>query len=156
MPPDSAAADKLADHVRELLRSSIEGWRPNTVTRQDPLRSALSTPWLTLPIDRWNRHVNQALNQSLPVFEEACVRGVHLRADEQPLLQDIVLGYDFQAVALPVLCSNPAELVAKVKMSGVWQRNHSEAEFGLAVHVHAYPNRVLACWVYIASIGPRQ
>jgi hypothetical protein len=104
----------------------------------------------------WNRHVNQALAQSLPVFEEARVRGVHLKADEQPLLQDLVHGYDFQAVALPVLCSNPSELVAIVKMSGVWQRKHSEAEFGLAVHVYPYPNKVVACWVYIASIAPRQ
>ena len=43
-------------------------------------------------------------------------------------------------------------VIEKVRSTGVHINESSDVEFGLAVHIHPYPNSVLSVWVYIASM----
>jgi hypothetical protein len=110
---------------------------------------------LTVGVDRWNRHLCDCLARSLPVLEEAAVRSVHLRADEQPYLQELAETY--RLLAVPVQCPLWAgpQLLDSVRQTGLWNVLQPDAEFGLAVEVIPYPAGVMAAWVYLAVMTPR-
>lgn len=44
------------------------------------------------------------------------------------------------------------QVVDAVVATGVHRVESSNVEFAVAVHIHAYPNRVLSVWIYVASL----
>lgn len=47
------------------------------------------------------------------------------------------------------------EVLSAVLASGMHLVDSNDVEFSLAVHCHAYPNSVLAVWVYMVVLSGR-
>ena len=43
-------------------------------------------------------------------------------------------------------------IIERVYSTGVHLSEDPKVEFALAVHVHPYPNKVLAIWVYVGQL----
>ena len=48
--------------------------------------------------------------------------------------------------------TDTATVVERVYSTGVHNTEDTDIEFALAVHIHPYPNSVLAVWVYIGRL----
>jgi len=48
--------------------------------------------------------------------------------------------------------SNP--IIRRIRETRLHDRRNEGNLYALAVHIHPYPNRIGACWVYIASLPP--
>jgi coiled-coil and C2 domain-containing protein 2A len=48
--------------------------------------------------------------------------------------------------------SNVQSIVEAVYSTKIFEHPTHEIEFALAVHVHPYPNNILAVWIYLAHL----
>lgn len=83
------------------------------------------------------------------------MRQQHVQLTSIPPLAQFVEAYNLVAVPVTTALSGSAQLSALVRSTRVWETVAPGVEFGLAVHVCAYPAGVMAVWVFIASLCPR-
>ncbi len=48
--------------------------------------------------------------------------------------------------------SNVQSIVETVYSTKIFEHATHEMEFALAVHVHPYPNNIIAVWIYLANL----
>ena len=48
--------------------------------------------------------------------------------------------------------SNVQTIVETVYATKIFEHPTNEIEFALAVHIHSYPNNILAVWIYLAHL----
>ncbi|XP_038057381.1 coiled-coil and C2 domain-containing protein 2A-like isoform X2 [Patiria miniata] len=119
----------LQDKIEKKLRDCIMAWRPRHITR-------------------WNRYCTTVFRKILRKLEFS-----HAGTDEhQGELQQILDSYNLCGFPLQMSYTEMRTVVEKVRSTNVHANESSDVEFGLAVHIHAYPNSVLSVWVYLASM----
>ena len=50
--------------------------------------------------------------------------------------------------------NDTTQLLRAVESTGLHLCEHERVEFGMAVHIHAYPNDILSVWLYLATLVP--
>ncbi|XP_025034195.2 coiled-coil and C2 domain-containing protein 2A isoform X1 [Pelodiscus sinensis] len=129
---DKAAALELQGRIEKILKEKIMEWRPRHLTR-------------------WNRYCTSALRHFLPLLEQ--FQGKAVEDDHQTELQKQLGDYKVTGFPIHMPFSEIKPLIEAVHSTGVHNIDISNAEFALAVYVHAYPNNVLSVWIYIASLA---
>ena len=51
--------------------------------------------------------------------------------------------------------TNLQSIVDAVYSTKIFEHPINEIEFALAVHVHPYPNNILAVWIYLANLSKK-
>ncbi|XP_074848612.1 coiled-coil and C2 domain-containing protein 2A isoform X2 [Carettochelys insculpta] len=129
--PDKAAALELQGRIEKILKEKIMEWRPRHLTR-------------------WNRYCTSTLRHFLPLLEQ--FQGKAIEEDHQAELQKQLGDYRVSGFPIHMPFSEVKPLIEAVHSTGVHNIDVSNAEFALAVYVHAYPSNVLSVWIYIASL----
>nr|XP_032629834.1 coiled-coil and C2 domain-containing protein 2A isoform X3 [Chelonoidis abingdonii] len=128
---DKAAALELQGRIEKILKEKIMEWRPRHLTR-------------------WNRYCTSTLRHFLPLLEQ--FQGKAVEEDHQAELQKQLGDYRVSGFPIHMPFSEVKPLIEAVHSTGVHTIDVSNAEFALAVYVHAYPKNVLSVWIYIASL----
>uniref|UniRef100_A0A674INJ9 Coiled-coil and C2 domain containing 2A n=2 Tax=Terrapene triunguis TaxID=2587831 RepID=A0A674INJ9_9SAUR len=128
---DKAAALELQGRIEKILKEKIMEWRPRHLTR-------------------WNRYCTSTLRHFLPLLEQ--FQGKAVEDDHQAELQKQLGDYRVSGFPIHMPFSEVKPLIEAVHSTGVHTIDVSNAEFALAVYVHAYPKNVLSVWIYIASL----
>ncbi|XP_013408980.1 coiled-coil and C2 domain-containing protein 2A-like isoform X3 [Lingula anatina] len=131
-PTDKNYVVDLQDKIERTVRQRfMEDWRPQSITR-------------------WNRLCQQTFRNLLPKMEET--RGKGMGQQHASELESVLGAYKLSGFPLCMPFTEIQNIVESVHATGVWDNNNEGVEFALAVHIHAYPNSVLAVWVYVASL----
>ncbi|XP_030418965.1 coiled-coil and C2 domain-containing protein 2A isoform X2 [Gopherus evgoodei] len=128
---DKAAALELQGRIEKILKEKIMEWRPRHLTR-------------------WNRYCTSTLRHFLPLLEQ--FQGKAVEDDHQAELQKQLGDYRVSGFPIHMPFSEVKPLIEAVHSTGVHTIDVSNAEFALAVYIHAYPKNVLSVWIYIASL----
>uniref|UniRef100_A0A8C8VJA3 Coiled-coil and C2 domain containing 2A n=1 Tax=Pelusios castaneus TaxID=367368 RepID=A0A8C8VJA3_9SAUR len=128
---DKAAALELQGRIEKILKEKIMEWRPRHLTR-------------------WNRYCTSTLRHFLPLLEQ--IQGKAVEDDHQAELQKQLGDYRVSGFPIHMPFSEVRPLIEAVHSTGVHTIDVSNAEFALAVYIHAYPKNVLSVWIYIASL----
>ncbi|XP_067386470.1 coiled-coil and C2 domain-containing protein 2A isoform X2 [Emydura macquarii macquarii] len=128
---DKAAALELQGRIEKILKEKIMEWRSRHLTR-------------------WNRYCTSTLRHFLPLLEQ--IQGKAVEDDHQAELQKQLGDYRVSGFPIHMPFSEVRPLIEAVHSTGVHTIDVSNAEFALAVYVHAYPKNVLSVWIYIASL----
>uniref|UniRef100_A0A8C3XVW0 Coiled-coil and C2 domain containing 2A n=1 Tax=Chelydra serpentina TaxID=8475 RepID=A0A8C3XVW0_CHESE len=128
---DKAASLELQGRIEKILKEKIMEWRPRHLTR-------------------WNRYCTSTLRHFLPLLEQ--FQGKAVEDDHQAELQKQLGEYRVSGFPIHMPFSEVKPLIEAVHSTGVHTIDVSNAEFALAVYVHAYPKNVLSVWIYIASL----
>lgn len=87
-------------------------------------------------------------------MEEVAVRQQHLQVEDLPPLQDFVSSYQFVGVPQSAPLTSSTRLLELLAAPRVWETANKRTEFGLGVHVCAYPGGMMAVWLFLAAITP--
>ncbi|KNC48673.1 coiled-coil and C2 domain-containing protein 2A [Thecamonas trahens ATCC 50062] len=131
--------DDVTRQVRKAIRESLEKWR---------LAENLSI--------RFNSQCNLALRDLLERFERH-YQGIEVLPPDahRAELSRLLTTYDITGFPVHMPFTHVDPLVEAVRNTGVHLNKHPRSQCALAVFVHPYPNNVLAVWVYVASLTPR-
>lgn len=103
-------------------------------------------------------HINETLRQILVELEEdACYEygepgGANSYVRK---LRDVTDLYQLSGVPLNMRYISMANVVKRLKPTGVHLNSDSRVEFGMAVHIQPYPCNVLSLWVFVVAMLPK-
>lgn len=63
--------------------------------------------------------------------------------------------YHLSGMPLNMRYISMANVVKRLKSTGVHLNPNSRVEFGLAIHIQAYPCNVLSLWVFVVAMVPK-
>ncbi|CAF0723059.1 unnamed protein product [Adineta ricciae] len=123
----------LEKHILEVLRHKFVEWREPNVTRwhwacQKRLQAILKRKEIQSSVGHGNTN---DIEQELAEFQ-----GMHE-----------ITGFPLQ---MPY--SNVQTIVDAVYSTKIFEHSTNDIEFALAVHIHPYPNNILAVWIYLAHL----
>ncbi|KFM58390.1 Coiled-coil and C2 domain-containing protein 2A, partial [Stegodyphus mimosarum] len=121
----------LEESIRNNLEESIIKWRYKTATS-------------------WNSNCNKVLYKILNRLERNAGRTAS--DDSLQELEQILRTHKVNGFPLTMPYTDNDAVVESVFATGVHQTEDKNAEFSLAVYIHAYPCSVLAVWVYVATL----
>ena len=104
-------------------------------------------------VTKWNRHCTKGLQAILPSLENhslAASLGEHYQA-----LNEVRSSYDLSGFPMNFRYSDADHLLEAIERTGIHLSENKNAEFGLGVHIHAYPNDILSLWVYMVCMIPK-
>ncbi|GFT89046.1 coiled-coil and C2 domain-containing protein 2A [Nephila pilipes] len=132
---DSEYVQELQENLKKSLKESIQKWRPNTSTA-------------------WNSNCNKILYKILTRLE----RNVGRTASDDSLqeLEQVLKKCKVDGFPLTMPYTDIDAVIETVFATGVHLTEDKNAEFSVAVYIHAYPCCVLAVWVYVAVLIPRK
>ena len=104
-------------------------------------------------VTKWNRHCTKALQAVLPLFETH-PQGASLLEYHQAL-NEVQSSYNLYGFPMNFRYSDADSLLEAIERTGIHFNESKNAEFGLAIHIHTYPNDILSLWVYIVCITPK-
>ncbi|KDO24535.1 hypothetical protein SPRG_10351 [Saprolegnia parasitica CBS 223.65] len=102
----------------------------------------------------FNSDVSFHLQEVLRTLEAKYIASDVGDDDHVPALLAKYPRYDFHGGPFSFPFTDVQAIVDEITQTHIHATTMSGVEFGLAVHVHVYPNFVLAVWVYLAAITP--
>ena len=127
---DPKFVKELESKIETRLRDKLQEWRPRHLTK-------------------FNRYGCSALRKILGGMENS--RNDPLIPDPDELKQ-LEASYRISGFPLSLPYTNMAAVFEAVQATQVHAMPTSEIEYALAVHVHAYPNTIMAVWIYLAVL----
>eukprot|EP00112_Aurelia_sp_Birch-Aquarium-sp1_P013608 Seg2891.1 transcript_id=Seg2891.1/GoldUCD/mRNA.D3Y31 product="Coiled-coil and C2 domain-containing protein 2A" protein_id=Seg2891.1/GoldUCD/D3Y31 len=122
----------LQDKIERLLKDKLMEWRPRFVTR-------------------WNRYCTQAFRNLLTNIEQKFAMGQSIE-DHHSELEQVISSYKLTGFPLQMQYTDIQPVLDSVYSTGVHNCEDPEVEFSLAVHIHPYPNSVVAVWIYVGRL----
>jgi len=104
-------------------------------------------------VTKWNRHCTKALQAILPLFE-TYPQGASL-VEQHQALNEVQSSYNLFGFPMNFRYSDADRLLEAIERTGIHLNESKNAEFGLAIHIHTYPNDILSLWVYIVCMTPK-
>lgn len=104
-------------------------------------------------VTKWNRHCTKSLQGILPSLENSSQ--TTSLSDHIQALNEVKSGYDLSGFPMNIRYSDADHLLEAIERTGIHLNESRNAEFGLAVHIHPYPNDILSLWVYIVCMIPK-
>ncbi|EQC33429.1 hypothetical protein SDRG_08944 [Saprolegnia diclina VS20] len=101
----------------------------------------------------FNSDVSHHLHELLTTLEAKYIAN-DVGDDHVPSLLAKYPRYDFHGGPFSFPFTDVQGIVDEMTQTHIHATTTSGVEFGLAVHVHVYPNFVLAVWVYLAALTP--
>ncbi len=121
---------ELESKIETRLRDKLQEWRPRHLTK-------------------FNRYGCSALRQILNNMENLRNETVQTDPDE---LKQLEASYRISGFPLSLPYTNMTAIFEAVQATQVHAMPTSEVEYALAVHVHSYPNTIMAVWIYLAVL----
>jgi len=132
-PIDTQYAINLQDKLERTLRDKLMEWRSSQITK-------------------FNRYCTQAFKNLLNNMESHLIVG-NAVADFRTDLEQVLSSHQVTGFPLQMPYTDTPTIVERVLSTGVHKSEDSNIEFALAVHIHPYPNGVLAVWIYIGRLS---
>uniref|UniRef100_UPI00398F39FB protein CC2D2B-like n=1 Tax=Pristiophorus japonicus TaxID=55135 RepID=UPI00398F39FB len=128
---ERSMVDKLQNRIEWALKNKIMEWRAQRPTR-------------------WNRYCTTVFQNFLPLLEQNLGRSV---SEEQSAgLESLLKEFKVSGFPIQMRYSKLQTIFEKVYSTGIHNIEITNAEFAVAVYIHAYPNNVLSVWIYVASL----
>eukprot|EP00041_Stephanoeca_diplocostata_P032126 m.1020787 g.1020787 ORF g.1020787 m.1020787 type:complete len:1691 (+) comp24091_c0_seq1:222-5294(+) len=135
--PVEAYKEEIETMLTTKLQASFSGWRPRHVTR-------------------WNRHCSKVLKATLVDFEEAWITAEEAtspaKAKVLEALNELSQAYKIVGIPLNFPFTTYSDAANRIHNTNMHCIEDKHVEYALAVHAHAYPNKIFSVWVYIASV----
>jgi coiled-coil and C2 domain-containing protein 2A len=128
-PTNKKSVQDLESKLEAKLKDTISKWR--------------------IKHTRWNRNASTALRHILPKLET--FRGETINTEPEELNQ-ILNSYTMSGFPINLPYTDINSIFDAVYATQIHNTPSKDAEFALAVHIHAYPNTVLSVWVYVVSL----
>ncbi|CAF4464452.1 unnamed protein product [Rotaria sp. Silwood2] len=130
-------AEILSKEISHILRNKMIDWREANATS-------------------WHHVCQKHLEEIIKRKEMEFIRGSTINgADIEPELADFQKTHNITGFALQMPYTTVQAIVDTVYSTNIFKHATNEIKFALAVHVHPYPNNILAVWIYIAHLTPK-
>ncbi|CAF0989862.1 unnamed protein product, partial [Didymodactylos carnosus] len=127
----SEDVDFIQKTIQETLRNKIIEWREPHVTR-------------------WHWLCQKKLQELIKRKELFIVRNTMQEVDQE--LTEFQNTHNISGFPLQMPYTSIQAILDAVQSTKIFEHPTNEIEFCLAVHIHAYPNNILAVWIYIANL----
>ncbi len=126
---------ELEAKIESRLRDKLQEWRPRHLTK-------------------FNRYGCSALRQILSKMEKQRVQlSTTLNQQSEPEeLRQLESTYKISGFPIDLPYTNMQAIYEAVQATQVHAMPSSEIEYALAVHIHPYPNTIMAVWIYLAVL----
>lgn len=140
--PERLIYTKTDPKYIQKLASSIE------LKVWDQLRA-----WRDLKLTKKNSDLCVALREILVNMEKN--RKKLLDNNEPDQLKPLMSIYRISGYPINIPYTNIKQVIEAVYATQVHALPTNDVEFGVAVHIHPYPNTIMSVWIYIASLIKR-
>ncbi|CAF3271321.1 unnamed protein product [Rotaria socialis] len=124
----------LEKHIFEVIRDKSPDWRASNITP-------------------WHYGCQKRLQEILKTKEESFILGLAPSGgDIEAELTEFQSTHDITGFSIQMPYSTIQAVVDTVYSTKLFEHATNDIQFALAVHVHAYPNNILAVWVYVAHL----
>ena len=118
--------------IESKLREKLQEWRPRHLTK-------------------FHRYCCSALRKILINMEK--LRDQSLKAQSSPEeLRQLESEYRISGFPISLPYTNMQAIYEAVQATQVHALPSSQIQYALAVHIHSYPNTIMAIWIYIAVL----
>lgn len=122
---------EIESKIETRLRDKLQEWRPRHLTK-------------------FNRYGCSALRQVLNNMEAQQHNASSLLEPEE--LKQLESSYRISGFPLNLPYTNMNAIYEALQATQVHAMPTSQIEYALAVHVHPYPNTIMAVWIYVAVL----